>query len=73
MSQLINGVVVILTAIIGVALLSVLVSKQSNTAGVLAAGQAAFSGALGTAMNTTGSGGNSAITFPGYSSTGGMA
>jgi hypothetical protein len=71
MSQLVNGVVVILTAIIGVAILSVLVSKQSNTAGVLQAGQSAFSGALGTALSPIT--GNSSITYPGYSSLGSMA
>lgn len=51
MNQLVNGVIVILTAIIGVAILSVIVSKQSNTAGVLNAGERAFSGALGTALS----------------------
>lgn len=51
MSQILNGVVVILTAIIGVAILSVLVSRQSNTVAVLGAGQQAFSGALGTALS----------------------
>jgi hypothetical protein len=51
MNQLVNGVVVILTAIIGVASLSVIVSRQSNTAGVLSAGASAFSGALGTALS----------------------
>lgn len=58
MNQLVNGVIVILTAIIGVAILSVIVSRQSNTAGVLSAGASAFSGILGTAMSpvTGGSG-----------------
>lgn len=51
MNQIMNGVVVILTAIIGVAILSVLVSRNSNTAGVLSAGASAFSNALGTAMS----------------------
>jgi len=51
MNQLVNGVIVILTAIIGVAILSVIVSKQSNTVAVLGAGQQAFSGALGTALS----------------------
>lgn len=51
MNQILNGVVVIITAIIGVAILSVLVSRNSNTAGVLAAGSQAFSGALGTALS----------------------
>lgn len=58
MNQILNGVVVIITAIIGVAILSVLVSRNSNTAGVLTAGSQAFSGALGTALSpVTGSGG----------------
>lgn len=65
MNQIMNGVVVILTAIIGVAILSVLVSRNSNTAGVLAAGSQAFSGALGTALSpVTGAGfgfGNAAM------------
>lgn len=51
MNQLVNGVVVILTAIIGVAILSVIVSRNSNTAGVLSAGASAFSGVLGTALS----------------------
>jgi hypothetical protein len=51
MNQLVNGVIVILTAIIGVAILSVIVSKQSNTTGVITAGSQAFSGALSTALS----------------------
>lgn len=51
MNQVMNGVVVILTAIIGVAILSVIVSRNSNTSGVLSAGASAFSGMLGTAMS----------------------
>ena len=62
MNQIVNGVVVILTAIIGVAILSVIVGKNSNTAAVLQAGSSAFSGALSTAMNTSGGGGG--MTMP---------
>ncbi len=51
MNQLVNGIIVILTAIIGVAIISVLVSNKSNTVGVLNAGSQAFSGALGTALS----------------------
>lgn len=51
MNQLVNGILVVLTAIIGVAILSVLVSRNANTAGVLSAGSQAFSGALGTAIS----------------------
>jgi uncharacterized membrane protein YbjE (DUF340 family) len=48
--QLISGVVTVLTAIIGVAIIAVLVSQKANTAGVLSAGGSAFSGALATAV-----------------------
>lgn len=49
--QLITSVVTVLTAIIGVAIIAVLVSKQANTTGVIQAGGSAFSGALGTALS----------------------
>lgn len=51
MSQTMEAVVTILTAIVGVAILSVLVSKKSNTAGVISAGSAAFGNALGIAVS----------------------
>ena len=51
MNQLWSGVVAVLMAIIGVAILSVLVSKNANTVAVLQAGQQAFSGSLGTALS----------------------
>lgn len=51
MNNIWSGVVAVLMAIIGVAILSVLVSKQSNTVNVLKAGSNAFSGALGTALS----------------------
>lgn len=50
MNQIWGGIVTILTAIIGVAILSVIVSRNANTVGVLQAGSQAFSGALGTAL-----------------------
>jgi hypothetical protein len=50
MTQIVNGVVMILVAIVGVAILTVIVSKNSQTAQVLTAGQTAFSGILKTAM-----------------------
>jgi hypothetical protein len=69
MNQLLNGVVVIVTAIIGVAILSVLVSKQSDTSNVLKSASGAFSGALGTALSPVTSGsGFSAYTGPSYGS-----
>ena len=51
MSQIWGGVVAVLMAIIGVAILSVLLSNKSNTVNVLNAGSSAFSGALGTAIS----------------------
>ena len=49
--QLITSVVTVLTAIIGVAIIAVLVSKNANTSGVISAGGSAFSSALGTALS----------------------
>ena len=49
MNQALEGVITIATAIVGVAILAVLVSQKSNTAGVLAAGGSAFSNALSAA------------------------
>lgn len=49
--QLITSVVTVLTAIIGVAIIAVLVSRNANTVGVISAGGSAFSGALGTALS----------------------
>jgi membrane protein implicated in regulation of membrane protease activity len=62
MNQIWGGIVTVLTAIIGVAILATLVSKQANTAGVLQAGGSAFSGILGTALSpVTGGGGLGSI------------
>lgn len=49
MNKLTEAVVTIATAIVGVAILAVLVSQKSNTAGVLQAGGGAFATALGAA------------------------
>jgi hypothetical protein len=49
MDRLTEGIVTILTAIVGVAILAVLVSSRSNTAGVLGAAGSAFSNALSAA------------------------
>lgn len=49
--QLITSVVTVLTAIIGVAIIATLVSKNANTAGVITAGSQGFSQALGTALS----------------------
>lgn len=55
--NLITSVVTVLTAIIGVAIIAILVSKQANTAGVIGAGGNAFSGILGTAISPLRGGG----------------
>ena len=55
--QLITSVVTVLTAIIGVAIIATLVSKNANTAGVLTAGGSAFSSMLSTALSPVTSGG----------------
>lgn len=61
--QLITSVVTVLTAIVGVAIISVLVSKNANTAGVIQAGAAGFSQSLGTALSpVTGSSGFGSFT-----------
>lgn len=49
--SLITSVVTVLTAIVGVAIIATLVSKNANTAGVVTAGGQAFSGALSTALS----------------------
>lgn len=62
--QLITSVVTVLTAVIGVAILAVLVSNNSNTTGVLKAGGNAFTGILGAAESPiSGGGGLGAVTF----------
>lgn len=55
----ITGFVAVIMAIIGVAIVAVLVSKNANTGSVLTAGGSAFSNILGTALgpvSSTGSG-----------------
>ncbi len=55
--HLVTSVVSVLMAIIGVAIIAVLVSRNSQTSNVLSAGGNAFSRILGTAISpTTGSG-----------------
>jgi cell shape-determining protein MreC len=51
MNSMTEAVVTILTAVIGVAIISVLVSRKSNTTGVLQAGGNAFSSILGVAVS----------------------
>ncbi len=55
--QLITSVVTVLTAIVGVAIIATLVSKNANTSQVIQAGGSAFSQSLATALSpVTGSG-----------------
>lgn len=72
--KFITAAVTIATAIVGVAFLAVLVSRSSNTTGVLSAGSGGFAQALCTALSPIGvncgsralvPNVNSTITFPG--------
>lgn len=49
--QLISSVVTVLTALIGVAIIAVLVSKQANTSGVISAGASGFAQDLSAAVS----------------------
>ena len=49
--KIITNIVTVLVAIVGVAIVAVLVSKQADTANVLTAGGKAFSGILGAAVS----------------------
>lgn len=73
--ELITAVVSIATAIVGVALVSVIVSKNANTSGVLSAAGSAFSMDLGTAVSpVTGGGvGSSGFQLPSFTGLGGYA
>jgi len=66
MNEITNAVVTIATAIVGVAILAVLVSQRSNTAGVLSAGGGAFAQMLSAATApVTGNSGTTALPFGG--------
>jgi len=56
--QLIASIVTVLTAIVGLAIIAVLVSKNANTSGVITSGGTAFAQAVGAAVSpvTGGSG-----------------
>ena len=62
--QLIGGIVTVATAIIGVAILAVLVSNNANTSGVIQSAGSAFSSALGVAESPVS--GNSNFGFGNY-------
>jgi membrane DNA delivery protein len=58
MSNAVSGIIAVLTAIVGVAIVAVIVSDSANTAGVLTAGGNAFATSLKAAVSpvTSGSG-----------------
>lgn len=64
-NQLVTSVVTVLMAIIGVAIIAVLVSKQANTTGVISAGAAGFSQSLATALSPVVGGGGLGLSFGG--------
>lgn len=51
MNEVISGIVTIATAIIGVAVLAVILSKNSNTTGVINSSSNAFNSGLGMALS----------------------
>ena len=60
--SLITSVTTVVLAIVGVAFIAVILSKNSNTASIFGAGGSAFSGALGAALSpVTQSSGLSAV------------
>jgi len=65
MNDIMQGIITIAVAIIGVATLAVIVSKQSNTVGVISSGGNAFSHALSTAISPIT--GQTFSTIPSYS------
>jgi len=56
-SDIISGIVTVLTAIVGVAIIAVIVSKGAQTPQVLQAGGSAFAAALGAAVSPVTGGG----------------
>ena len=62
MNELVSSITTVLLAIVGVAIIAVLVSKNANTTGVISAGASGFSQSLGTALSpVTGGGGMSSF------------
>lgn len=70
MNSIWSGIVTILVAIIGVAIVAVLVSKNANTSGVISSGGNAFAQMLGAAEApvTGGSMGSMGLSMPGIAS-----
>lgn len=66
MNDAIGGIVTVATAIVGIAILAVLVSKNANTAGVIQAGTQGFAADIAAAVSPiTGSGAGIGSTFNG--------
>jgi predicted permease len=73
MNQITETIVTIATAIVGVAILAVLVSRRSNTAGVIQAAASAFGNSLNVAVSpVTGSNISGNLGYPSMLS-GGLA
>lgn len=66
MSQTQEVIVTFITSIVGVAIVAVLVSQRSNTAGVLQAFGGAFSQSLGVAVSPVTGGGGSSLSIPSF-------
>ena len=63
MDRLTESIVTIAVAIIGLATLAVLVSRNANTSGVIKAAGNAFNSSLGTAISPVTGGGNGGFNF----------
>lgn len=64
----VKGIVGILTAVIGVAIVAALVGKNSQTSSVISSAGQAFSGILGTALSPVGGANSMVSNIGGYSS-----
>ena len=67
MNQITEQVSAILLAVVGVAIISVLVSKNANTSGVLSAGGSAFAQILGAATAPVSGASGISMPYGGYS------
>jgi hypothetical protein len=63
--SIVTSIVTVLMAIVGVAIIAVLVSRNAQTSQVLQAGGGAFSSILGTALSPVTGGGSFTGGFPG--------
>jgi hypothetical protein len=62
MSDIMKDLTAVLMAVVGVAILAVIVSQRNNTVGVINAASGGFGNILGVAMGGTGSGSGFGIT-----------